>query len=243
MTQASGLAFVAGATGYTGRAVVKELAAQGLEVVAHVRPDSPRLTEWRERFTRLGARLDATPWDAAEFDAMMQRYRPNYVFGLLGTTQKRARKARRQGGNDSYESVDYGLTALLLDATRTANPGAKFIYLSSLGVREGARNPYLAVRWRLESELKRSGLRYVIAHPALITGTDREEFRVAERAIAVAVQGMFAAARVLGFRKFTARFATLTGAQLGRALANAATDPASSNVTLEVPQLLELSAR
>lgn len=243
MAAGSGSAFVAGATGYTGRAVVKELATRGVEVIAHVRPDSPRLDEWRERFTRLGAKLDATPWQAEQLGAVMRDYRPAYVFGLLGTTQKRARKARRQGGNDSYESVDYGLTAMLLDATAANCPDAKFVYLSSLGVREGARNPYLAVRWRLESELERSGLRYVIAHPALITGTDREEFRAGERAVAVAVQGMFNTARWLGFRRFTQRFATLTGAQLGRALANAALDPALSNVTLEVPQLLALSAQ
>jgi nucleoside-diphosphate-sugar epimerase len=154
-------AFVAGATGYTGREVVRELAARGVEVVAHVRPDSPRLEEWRRRFTAPYVTFDCTPWGDAEFEAVIGHYKPAYVFGLLGTTMSRARKARRQGARDSYESVDYLLTSTVLRATQTMSPAAKFVYLSAVGVREGARNPYLAARWRVESELRASGLSYI----------------------------------------------------------------------------------
>ena len=236
-------AFVAGATGYTGRAVVEELAARGVEVIAHVRPDSPQLNEWRQRFTTMGATFDCTPWGRPEFEAVIRHYRPACVFGLLGTTYRRARQARQRGGNDSYETVDYGLTAIVLNATIARMPDAKFVYLSSLGVRENARNPYVHARWRIESQLKSSGLPYVIARPALITGPDREHFRLGERSAAFAVQGVFTAARVLGFRSFTERFATMTGAQLGRALVVAALDPQCRNVTLEPPQLLALAAQ
>lgn len=236
-------AFVAGATGYTGREVVKELTSRGVDVIAHVRPDSPQLNDWRARFTEMGATFDCTPWGAAEFEAVMRHYRPAYVFGLLGTTQKRARRARNQGADASYETVDYGMTSIALKATAARSPQAKFVYLSAIGVRQSARNPYLAVRWRLESELKASGLQYVIARPALITGIDREEFRPGERAAALAARGVFAAARAVGMRSFTERFATLTGAQLGRALVNAALDQHCTNVTLEVPRLLELGQR
>ena len=40
-------AFVAGATGFTGREVVRLLVERGVPAVAHVRPDSPRLEEWK----------------------------------------------------------------------------------------------------------------------------------------------------------------------------------------------------
>ncbi len=59
-------AFVAGATGYTGRELVRVLAESGRKVVAHVRPDSSRLDEWRERFAALGATLDTTPWERTQ---------------------------------------------------------------------------------------------------------------------------------------------------------------------------------
>ncbi len=48
-----------GATGYTGRAVVSELRERGFEVVAHVRPDSTQLDEWRSRFAQLGFGLES----------------------------------------------------------------------------------------------------------------------------------------------------------------------------------------
>ena len=53
---------VAGATGLTGREVVAQLRQRGVPTVAHVRPDSPRLDEWRARFEALGATVDTTPW-------------------------------------------------------------------------------------------------------------------------------------------------------------------------------------
>jgi uncharacterized protein YbjT (DUF2867 family) len=234
-------AFVAGATGYTGREVVRELTTRGVECIAHVRPDSSQLEEWRGRFTAMGATFDCTPWGDAEFEAVMRHYRPSYTFALLGTTRSRTRQARRKGARDSYETVDYLLTSIALRATRSMSPNAKFIYLSSLGVREGARNPYLAVRARVENELLASGLRYIIARPALITGEDREEYRPTERVAAKLAAVALRTAKLAGWKSFHERFATLTGAQLSRALVNAALDPALTNVTLEVPQLTALA--
>src|SRR5215217_2597869 len=82
-------AFVAGATGYTGREVVRALVARGVRAVAHVRPDSPRLAEWRERFGEVGADVDATPWEEPAIRAALARWRPTHVFALLGTTRER----------------------------------------------------------------------------------------------------------------------------------------------------------
>jgi nucleoside-diphosphate-sugar epimerase len=219
-------AFVAGATGYTGREVVRELCREGIETVAHVRPDSPRLEEWRQRFTASGARVAVTPWEPAAMAACLCDLRPDLVFALLGTTRARARRASREPGQrESYESVDYGLTRLLLDAVATAAPKARFVYLSSLGVREGTRNPYLAVRARLEAELRQSGLSYVIVRPGLITGPDREESRPAERVASVVLDGALALAGVLGGKHLQRRYASMTAATLARGLVRAATLP------------------
>jgi nucleoside-diphosphate-sugar epimerase len=234
-------AFVAGATGYTGRAVVQELTRRGVECIAHVRPDSSQLEEWRRRFTAMGATFDCTPWGDAEFEAVMRHYKPQYCFALLGTTKRRARQARRQGGRDSYETVDYLLTSIALRATRRMSPAAKFVYLSAVGVHEGARNAYLEVRARVEAELVRSGLRFIIARPALITGEDREENRPAERVVAKVADWALRTASLAGWSSLHQRFATLTGPQLGRALVNAALDPAIEDVILEVPQLTALA--
>lgn len=56
------LVFVGGATGYTGREVVKQLCARGIPTVAHVRPDSSRVGEFSAIFEGMGAQVDVTPW-------------------------------------------------------------------------------------------------------------------------------------------------------------------------------------
>lgn len=224
------VAFVAGATGYTGHALARVLAGAGVDCVAHVRPDSPRLAEWRQRFAGLGATADVTPWEEAAMRARLAELRPDVVFALLGTTARRARKAAREGGRDaSYHAVDYGLTALLLRATP---PDSRFVYLSSAGVGPNARSPYTAVRWRLESELRASRRPFIIVRPSFITGPDREENRPAERLAAKVGNALLSVAGALGARQLRDRYRSIDADGLAHALARIAFDPACEGRTL-----------
>jgi uncharacterized protein YbjT (DUF2867 family) len=234
-------AFVAGATGYTGREVVRELRAHGLAAVAHVRPDSPKLAEWEARFQAHYAVVDTAPWELHTLRESLERWQPTHIFALLGTTRARVRQARSQGADDSYETVDYGLTSMLLRAQLLTGRVARFVYLSSIGVNSKTRNPYLAVRWRMESELRESGLPYIIARPGLITGSDREERRWTERSLAMASDALLTLVGTLGARKLRARFQSMTGAQLATALVHAAVDERYTNVILDSAQLRELA--
>src|SRR5690242_8066469 len=125
-------AFVAGSTGYVGREVVAALAARKDRAAGHVRPDSPALATWQARFAELGAEVDATPWDEDALVKSLETLAPSAVFALLGTTRARAKRDPEA----SYEKVDYGLTTMLLRATKRAAPRARFVYLSSYGVSE-----------------------------------------------------------------------------------------------------------
>ena len=234
-------AFVAGATGYTGREVVRELRAHGVAAVAHVRPENPRLAEWEARFQAHYAIMDTTPWELHAMRETLLRWQPTHVFALLGTTRARLRAAQRAGHADSYQTIDYGLSALLLQALMLTGFHAKFIYLSSIGVSEHAKPEYLAVRWRMESELRASGAQFVIARPAFITGDNRDDFRLAERALAKMSDGFFGAAAALGVRALRDRYGSMTGAQLAHALVRAALDQRYTNVVLEAAQLRELA--
>jgi uncharacterized protein YbjT (DUF2867 family) len=211
-------AFVAGATGYTGRAVVAGLRKRGVTVSAHVRPDSPRLEEWRTRFEGLGARVNSTPWHG---DALLETFRsepPDVVYALLGTTRKRARSAAESGEDSSYQAVDRDLTLLLLSATVAAAPHARFVYLSSLGADAAAGNAYMRVRGEVEAALRASGVDHVIARPSFVTGPDRQEARPAERGAAIAVDALLAVAARLGGRRLRDRYASMTGQELAEAL-------------------------
>ncbi|MSP73404.1 MAG: NAD-dependent epimerase/dehydratase family protein [Myxococcales bacterium] len=107
------IAFVVGATGYTGKAVVKALRARGIETYAHVRPDSKALSEHRSHFEAQGAHVDSTPFTEAALLETFNRLKPSVIFALLGTT--RSRRATDNDGGD-YRAVDYGLTATVLKA-------------------------------------------------------------------------------------------------------------------------------
>lgn len=209
------LAFVAGATGYTGREVVAALARHGVQTVAHVRPGSADLVRWRERFRALGATVDETPWELQAMRATVAARRPSLVFALLGTTRSRA---AREGLTDAYEKIDYGLSALLLDAARHAGSLPRFVYLSALGVNDRSKNPYLAARARLERELGASGLTSLIVRPAFVTGPDREERRVPERVLGAAVDGVLAVVGAAGASALRDRWSSLTGAELAEGM-------------------------
>ncbi|WP_275827939.1 NAD(P)H-binding protein [Roseisolibacter sp. H3M3-2] len=210
---------MAGATGYVGDALTRLLASRGASVAAHVRPDSPRLAEWRARCAAARAAADATPWDEDAMAAALAARRPAAVYALLGTTRRRG---------DGYEAVDYGLTSLLLRAAvraaRDTGTTPRVVYLSAVGADADSRNPYLAVRGRVERELRASGLPWVSARPSFITGPDREESRPAERIAATVTDAALFLPRMIGARRIADRYRSTDAEELARALARLGVD-------------------
>lgn len=233
----TGAAFVAGATGYVGREVVRALRARGVPTVAHVRPDSAALARWRAHFGGLGAEVDTTPWTEDAMAATLRSLSPSLVFALLGTTRARARSAAASGRAEDYQAVDYGLTHLLLLAATRSGARPRFVYLSSAGTREGTRNAYLAARARIERELREGALPFVVARPAIITGADRDEPRPLERLAAGAGDALLGLAARLGARGLAARWRSTTAATLAAALVRLALDPAAERRVLESEEL------
>lgn len=216
-----GIAFVAGATGYTGRALVPKLAQAGVTTWAHVRPDSPRLAQWRDTFGAAGAEVDDTAWERSAMTARLSALQPTHVFALLGTTRARAATEGR-GARDAYEQVDYGLTKLLLEAALACGSRPCFVYLSAAGVRPGTRNPYMAVRARIEAELAESDLPWISARPSFITGPDREENRAGERIGAKVADGALGLLGALGAKKLSSRYRSTDADTLAAGLMRAA---------------------
>jgi nucleoside-diphosphate-sugar epimerase len=204
----------------------------GVRVVAHVRPDSSRLDEWRQRFGELGAEVDTTVWELGAMTETMARLLPTHVFALLGTTQKRARGAGMDA-RQAYESIDYGLTRLLLDAVVAAGLRPRFVYLSSAGVSESSRSPYMQARVRAEAAIRESGVPYTIARPSFITGADRDDSRPMERVGAAVVDGLLAGASLLGGKRLRQRYASTSNAVLARSLVRLAWDGEARDRVIE----------
>lgn len=222
------VALVFGATGYTGTAVVKHWAGRG-PVFAHVRPESKSLGQHGDLFEQPGVHVERVPWEDAAIGELVARTQPSVVFGLLGTTRARAKQELTPSDRDDpYAAVDERLTLMAARAVQAFAPHALFVYLSALGVTGNTSNRYILARHRVEQYLAQSPLRYVIARPALITGSDRGEFRLGERALAVVSDGVFDALAFTGIgalRTLREKFSSLTGDELGRALVSLGQSP------------------
>jgi uncharacterized protein YbjT (DUF2867 family) len=225
---AAPVAFVAGATGFVGRAVVSALRRGGVTTIAHVRPDSSRLEEWRKRFADEGARVDASPWEVGALADALRTAAATHVFCLIGTTRGRA-KADEVTGN-IYEKVDYGLTKLLVDAAVAAGGKPRFVYLSSVGASADATSQYLKWRGRAEDAVRGAGLPWVIARPSFITGAGRDDARPGERIAAGIADGVLGMVGVLGGKKTRARYRSTTPDVLADALVRLALEGAPDRV-------------
>lgn len=228
-------AFVAGATGLTGRHVVERLRALGHDVVAHVRPTSARLAEWRDRFEKLGAVVDTAPWEASAIRGAIASAEPDLVFGLLGTTQARMRAAEKSGDREAargYAEVDVGMTKMLLDASASLTKKPRFVYLSSIGAGTRGKGAYLDARTEVEAMLRASPVPYTIARPSFIVG-DRDEPRAMERALVPVTNVGLGLLRLVGAKRTADHYAAITGEALASALVRLALDPAWQNRVAE----------
>jgi len=228
-------AFIAGSTGYTGRALVSVLCARGFEVTAHIRPGSTERERLGAQFEAEGARVDSTPWELSAMTQTLRTCTPSHVFALLGTTRKRAR-TEGMNASEGYEKIDYGLTSLLIEALVRSGVDARFVYLSAAGVRERTSNPYLRARARIEAELRNSSVRWTVARPSFIAG-DREESRRGEAFGARLADGILSLAGTFGAAALQDRYRSITGRELAEGLADAAVDPAAEGHVLHTERL------
>jgi nucleoside-diphosphate-sugar epimerase len=233
--------FVAGATGYTGRALVQVAREAGAVVFAHIRPDSPRLAGQRAAFEAQGAQVLACPWTPDALAEALEDARPTHVFCLIGSSAGSRKEAPGLGRADSYVQVDEALSRMLMKACQARSPRPHFLYLSSLGA-DRPRGAYLAARHAVETALAASGLDHSIARPSILTGDDRPEARPAELLSGRLVDGALGALAALGWESPQARLGPMTGETLARALLRLAEQAGPGRRIVEAPELRRLGA-
>jgi uncharacterized protein YbjT (DUF2867 family) len=235
-----GAALVFGATGFTGREVVRLAEESGIATIAHVRPDSPRLVDWRHRFAKMGAEVDATAWEEKALTETLKRVRPAIVFSLLGTTRARIKQAAAEGRDpqtQDYDSVDYGLTVMLLKAAAAAGIKPRFVYLSAAGANKPGMSAYSRTRYKTEQAVISSGVPYTIARPSFIIGPDRDDRRMGEIFGARFLDGLLVLAGALGAKKLRDRYHSTSNTILASALVRLSLDPAAENTKVESEDL------
>jgi NADH dehydrogenase len=151
-------AFVAGATGYTGRALMELFATEK--------------TEWKARpHARSAGKLEgAVVCDPRDVKALTDGMRGcDAVVQLIGTV-----RARFAEGD--YDDIDYGTTVALGEAAKAAGV-PRLLLLSSVGA-GSPRGRYLQVKRKTEEWVERSGLEYTIVRPSFIVGQGRRAAQV-----------------------------------------------------------------
>jgi uncharacterized protein YbjT (DUF2867 family) len=156
-----GLVLVAGATGRTGRLVVRTLLEKGFHVRAFVR-DVERANKL------LGSKIDCVKGDVREIKSIKPALESvRYIISAIGAGP----------GGDSRngpEFVDYGGVKNLADAASAAKLD-HFVLISSMGVTH--EDHYLnkafdnVLKWKLKGEqvLRSSGVSYTIVRPGGLT--------------------------------------------------------------------------
>jgi NADH dehydrogenase len=147
------VAFIAGATGYTGRVLLEELARGE--------------TSWRARphARKPGAYPDAVVCDPSDAKALAGgMHGCDAVVQLIGTV-------RKNFADGDYQKVDYGTTVALCEAANSAGV-PKIVLLSSV-LAGTERGEYLRWKRRTEDQVQRSALRWTIVRPSFIGGPGR----------------------------------------------------------------------
>ncbi len=151
--------FIAGATGVTGRALVKLCDARGIAMVPHLRP----------KHAGGGATVDprAAVLELADADALLAALRGcTTVMQLIGTMRKRF------AAGDTYETSDIGTTRQLIDAATRAGSVDHVVLLGAVGAGK-PRGAYLHAKAEAERIVRESGLPFTIFRPSFLVGEGR----------------------------------------------------------------------
>jgi uncharacterized protein YbjT (DUF2867 family) len=202
-------AWVAGATGLVGRALVTELSGRPrfesvLALVRHEKGrNGPRVEERVVAFERLDRDLGGR--------------RVTHVFCCLGTTMKKA------GSESGFRIVDYEYP-LALGRAALAAGAKKFLVVTAVGADPESRIFYNRVKGELERDLAALGLPELhVFRPSLILG-ERAERRVGER-VAIGVAKPLGALMLGSLRRYRPIDATVVARAMAVVAENASVLP------------------
>jgi uncharacterized protein YbjT (DUF2867 family) len=153
--------FVTGGTGFVGRQVVRALIARGFLVRCLVRPGS-------ESHLRGFESLDRVPGDVLRPEGMAAAAAGcAAVVHLVGIIRE------RPAHGVTFERLHVQATRNMLAVAKEAGIG-RYLHMSALGTRPGARARYHQTKWQAEEAVRASGTEWTIFRPSVIFGPGDE---------------------------------------------------------------------
>jgi NADH dehydrogenase len=149
--------FVTGATGFVGRAVIHALRAEGHVVRCLVRRGSER------NLQGLGA------VERVEGDILVREGLTDEIAGCDTVIHLVGIIREHPGRGATFSAVHTQGTRNVLEAAAAAGV-RRFLHMSALGVRPGARARYHQTKWAAEEAVRGSGLSWTIFRPSIIYG-------------------------------------------------------------------------
>jgi len=151
--------FVTGATGFVGRAVIPALRAHGYAVRCLVRRGSELDLRGMEAIERVEGDIlssDRLERDMAGCDTVV------HLVGII-----------REEPGRSFERIHTQGTLNVLEAA-AATGVRRYLHMSALGTRAGARSRYHRTKWAAEEAVRSSPLPWTIFRPSIIYGPGDE---------------------------------------------------------------------
>lgn len=155
---------ITGATGFVGRAIVKQARAAGFPVRVIVR--DPREARWlAEEFgcELFHGNVLHAPALAGAFDGV------KCVIHLVGIIHER--------NESTFERAHTEATLNVIAEAKKAGV-KRYIHMSALGTRADARSRYHQTKWAAEEAVRKSGLAWTIFRPSLIYGRGNKSISV-----------------------------------------------------------------
>ena len=155
--QAARRVFVTGGTGFVGRAVIQALRAEGYAVRCLVRRGSERDLRGFGAIERV------------EGDVMARQSLDDGMTGCDAVVHLVGIIHERPAIGSTFERVHLQGTQNVLDAAAAAG-ARRYVHMSALGSRPGARSRYHQTKWAAEEAVRSSPLPWTIFRPSIIDG-------------------------------------------------------------------------